>query len=114
MFTQPAEPTEQMRVAAQFGDLAKLWEVRAEIRQKSACHVSIVVDRAGPKSEGERPNLRFENLFQAGLARESWEVGRVQPLSLLDGAGVFAPDVLRSKFDVEHGGRDLRMAHQLL
>lgn len=75
LFTQPAEPTEQMRVAAQFGDLAKLWEVGAEIRQKSACHVSIVVDRAGPKSEGERPNLRFESLFQAGLAEshERWE-----------------------------------------
>src|SRR5437588_10760819 len=41
-------------------------------------------------------------------------MGRVQRLPLLDGAGVFAPDVLRGEFDVEHGGRDLRVNHQLL
>jgi len=37
-------------------------------------------------------------------------VGRVQRLPLFDGAGVFAPDVLRSELDIEHGGRKLGMA----
>src|SRR6516164_9057100 len=32
----------------------------------------------------------------------------------VNGAGVFAPDVLRSELDIEHGGRNLGMAHQLL
>src|SRR5207302_9759156 len=41
-------------------------------------------------------------------------MGRVQRLPLLDGAGVFAPDVRRGEYDVEHGGRDLGVTHQLL
>src|SRR6516164_1629175 len=74
-FSQPAEPAEQMGIAAQLGDLAKLWEGGAEIRQKSARHVSIVVYRAGPKGKGERPNLCFEDQLQVGaaLGHERWE-----------------------------------------
>src|SRR5271157_3820669 len=67
-FTEPAEPAEQMRIAAQLRDLGKLWEGGAEIRQKLAGGVSIVVYRAGAEGEGERPDLRFEDLFPVGLA----------------------------------------------
>jgi hypothetical protein len=62
-FTEPAKPTKQMRVAAQFRDLVKLWEGSTEVRQKTARGVSVVVYRAGPKREGERSDLCFKNLF---------------------------------------------------
>ena len=41
--------------------------------------------------------------------REEAKAGRC-----LDGAAVFAPDVLGSELDVEHGGVDLGMAHEVL
>src|SRR6266404_2572584 len=34
--------------------------------------------------------------------------------ALSDGACIFAPDVLGCKFDIEHGGLDLRMSHEVL
>jgi hypothetical protein len=67
-FTEPAEPAEQMGIAAQLRDLVKLWKGGAEIRQKLARGVSIAVYRAGAEGEGERPDLRFEDLFQVGSA----------------------------------------------
>src|SRR5438552_16159866 len=41
-------------------------------------------------------------------------MGRVQRLPLLDGASVFAPDVLWGKLNVEQSSSDLRMPRQPL
>lgn len=67
-FTQPAEPAEQMRIAAQLRELAKVREMGAEITEKAARDKSIVVYRAGLKGQGECPDLSFEDLFQDVLA----------------------------------------------
>jgi len=57
------------------GEPAELGEGGAEIRQKLARGVSILVYRAGAKGEGERPDLHFEDLFQGGLvsSHDRWE-----------------------------------------
>jgi len=68
LFTQPTEPAEQMRITAQLGDLMKLREGGAEISEEVAGGRSIVAHRSGPKGEGKRPDLRFEDLFEAGMA----------------------------------------------
>ncbi|PYT72809.1 MAG: hypothetical protein DMG39_08620 [Acidobacteria bacterium] len=57
------------------GEPTKLWECGEEIGEEAAGGGSIVVYRAGPKGEGERLDLRFEDPFQAGSApsHERWE-----------------------------------------
>ena len=54
LFTEPAEPTEQMRIAAQFGEPAKLGEGGAEISEEVARRSSILLYGAGAEREGER------------------------------------------------------------
>lgn len=74
-FTEPAEPAEQMRIAAQLREPPKRWEGGAEISQEVAHRRSIVDYGAGAEREGERLDLRFEDLFQAGLvaSHDRWE-----------------------------------------
>jgi len=38
---------------------------------------------------------------------------RGQPDALGDSAGILAPDVFRSEFDVEHGGMNVSVSHQV-
>jgi hypothetical protein len=67
-FTQPAEPAEQMRMAAQLAEPRNVREIGAEIAEKAARHTSIEVYGARAQGKGEYPDLRFEDLRQAGLA----------------------------------------------
>src|SRR5205085_3522565 len=43
----------------------------------------------------------------------SWSGSGGQADAVLDGTSKFAPDILRRELDVEHGGMDLGMAHQM-
>jgi len=64
LFTERAEPAEQMRIAAQLREPSKLGEGGAEISQEVAQCSSIVVYGSGAEGEGERLDLRFEDLFE--------------------------------------------------
>jgi hypothetical protein len=64
LFTQRAEPAEQMGIAAQLGEPANLRESGAEISEEAARSRSIVVDRARPQSEGKRLDMSFQELFE--------------------------------------------------
>ena len=69
---------------------------------------------------GTRPLRRVEpgdwNPASARLAVagciSDWS--RPQRRALLDGAAIFAPNVLGGELDIEHGGADLGMSHELL
>ena len=75
MSREPTEPAEQMRIAAQLRESAKLWEGGAEISQEVARRSSIVAYGARAEREGERPDLCFEDLFPAASASSHgrWE-----------------------------------------
>ena len=78
---QPAEPAEQVGVAAQLGKPAELREVGVEIAQETMGQVSVEADGGGPQSEGESLDVRFQDLFQGGgLAHET--SGRVKRVRL--------------------------------
>ncbi len=64
-----------MGIPAQLGESAKLRESSAEIGEEAARDITILAYRAGPKGKGERLDLRFEDLFQAGsvASHDRWE-----------------------------------------
>ena len=48
------------------------------------------------------------------MSKESLVLGWGQADAVLHGPGILAPDILGCQLNVEHGGADLRMSHQLL
>jgi len=69
LFTEGAEPGEQMRIATQLGEAAKVGEGAAEISQEAVRGRSIVAYGARAEGEGEGADLGLEDLFQAGHER---------------------------------------------
>ena len=63
-FTQRTEPTEEMGVAVELRGPANLWEGRMEVGEEAAYGRLILNHRARPQGEGERLDLRFEDLFE--------------------------------------------------
>ena len=57
-------------------------------------------------------DLSIEDLFQVALCHLFLQHGTVLH-SLLNRAGVFSPNVLWREFDVEHGGADMGVSHQM-
>ena len=78
---QPAEPAEQVGVAAQLGKPAELRKVGVEIAQENLGQGSVVADGGGPQGEGKSLEVSFQDLFQGGgLAHET--SGRVKRVRL--------------------------------
>ena len=67
-FAQPAEPAEQMGIAAQLRKPRQLRKLGLEIGEEVARCTSIVARRAGLQRRGERLDLRFKDLFETGSA----------------------------------------------
>jgi hypothetical protein len=59
MCAQPAEPAEQVGVAAQLGKLAELRKMGVEILQETMGQVSVVADGGGPQGEVEMFGSEF-------------------------------------------------------
>jgi hypothetical protein len=66
LFAQPTEPTKKMGIATQLREAAKLWEGSTEIGDKAAPGRSIFLHGVRPQNEGERFEMCFEDLFEAG------------------------------------------------
>ena len=68
VLAQRTEPAEEMGIAAQLRELVHLRERGMEIGEEVAYGTAIVGYRAGLQGEGKRLDLRFEDLFETGLA----------------------------------------------
>jgi hypothetical protein len=68
LLAERAKPAQEMRVAAQLGEAEELGESRAEVGKESAYSRSILVHRAESQGEGQRLELSFEDLLEAGLS----------------------------------------------
>ena len=58
-----------MGIAAQLREAANLWEGSAEIGEEAAPVDRYSVHCVGPQGEGERLDMCFEDLFEAGPGR---------------------------------------------
>jgi hypothetical protein len=65
-FAQPAEPAEQMGIAAQLGESGQVRKGGLEIGEEVACCTPIVGHRAGPQGGGERLEMSFKEAFELG------------------------------------------------
>jgi hypothetical protein len=65
-FAQPAEPAEQMGIAAQLRESGHVWKRGLEIGEEVACRAPIVGHRAGPQGGGERLEMSFKDAFELG------------------------------------------------
>jgi hypothetical protein len=67
LLAQATKPTQQMRIAAELRQTAELRESVMEIAEKTACHNPVGLERTGLVSHGEAPDVRFEDLVEAGF-----------------------------------------------
>ena len=65
LFAHPAEPAEQMGIAAKLHEPADLWEGGVKIAEEAVGHTSIVGDGIAAQSQRQRLDVRFEDLFEA-------------------------------------------------
>jgi len=65
LVAQRAEPTQQMRIAAQLGELAHFGKSRVEIGEETLDYVSIIAHGVGAKSSGQDAKVRVKDLLQA-------------------------------------------------
>jgi len=65
LLAHPAEPTEQMGIAAKLREPADLWEGGVKIAEEAVGHTSIVGDGIAAQSQRQRLDVRFEDLFEA-------------------------------------------------
>ena len=75
LLAQRTEPAEEMGIAAQPREAVKLRESGAEMGEEATRGTPIMAHRTGPQSEGERLDVRFEDLLEAvsGLIHERCE-----------------------------------------
>jgi len=65
LFAHPAEPAEQMGVAAKLREPADLRKGRLQIAEEAVGHTPIVGDSIAAQSQGQRPDVCFEDLWEA-------------------------------------------------
>ena len=75
MFAHPAEPAEQMRIAAKLRRPADLRKSGLKIAEEPMGHTSIVGHGVAAQSQGQRLEMCFEDLFAAasGLTPKTCE-----------------------------------------
>ena len=112
LFAQATKPAQQMRDhAAELRQTAELRESVMEIAEKTVRRTPVGPERAGLVSHGEAPDVRFEDLVEAGFGRIHGIVGGDKRERFSMARSIFTPHVLGSKLDVQHGGVNLRMTH---
>jgi hypothetical protein len=72
---EAAQPAEQVRIAAQFGEARQLRKIRLEIGEKATSGDSIAVHRL--RSQGDRESLDtgVKDLREQWMGLEAWSVG---------------------------------------
>ena len=105
-----------MGIAAELCELADLGKGGVKIAHEPPGNTLIFGHGEGLQSQREGLDLRFENLFETlfGLTHSSWHWRRGQTRAVRNCSGILAPDVLWCKLDIEHGGLNLRMSHEVL
>ena len=73
-FTQPAEPAEQVRIAAQLGEPAHLRKGAVEIGEETARDRSVVTHGVGPQGQSQGLNMRCKDVLEtlSGVAHGIW------------------------------------------
>jgi hypothetical protein len=75
LLAEAAQPAEQVRIAAQFGEARQLRKIRLEIGEKATSGDSIAVHRL--RSQGDRESLDtgVKDLREQWMGLEAWSVG---------------------------------------
>src|SRR5262249_52361064 len=66
LLRQRAEPTEQMRIATQFGDILQLRSTGTQVGEEAMRRDAISTHSAGPARQSQIPDLLLEKLLQLG------------------------------------------------
>jgi hypothetical protein len=65
LFAHPAEPAEQMGIAAKLREPVDLRKSSLQIAEEAVGHASIVGDGIAAQSQGQRLDVCFEDVFEA-------------------------------------------------
>jgi len=110
---KPSEPAQHMGIAAELCESADLGKGGVKIANEPPGNTSIFGH--GVRLQGQRGSgLAFRKSVRDFVWAYSWHSRRDQTRAVRNCSGIFAPDVLGCKFDIKHGGVNLRMSHEVL